>query len=672
MDKFLVESPFQPSGDQPTAIATLTSGINDGLRYQTLEGITGSGKTATIAWLVEQVQRPTLILEPNKSLAAQLASELKEMLPQNRVEFFVSYYDYYQPEAYIPRTDTFIEKDSSINEEIDRLRHAATSSLLTHRDTIVVASVSCIYGLGSPLEYRERMLQIEVGMKFDQRELLRRLVEMQYNRNELVLERGLFRMKGDTLEIQPAYSNEAIRVSFFDDEVEEITFFNPVTQEQRGKVSEFTLFAASHYATSSETLNSACRLIEDELQIQLAKFEREGKLLEMQRLRSRTEHDLEMLEQTGICAGIENYSAHLDGRKPGERPFTLLDYFPDDMLVVIDESHVAVPQIRGQYAGDRSRKETLVEHGFRLPSAMDNRPLNFDEFMNIVPQMVFVSATPGPYEIEHSDQIAEQVIRPTGLLDPIITVVPTKNQIDDLRIRLDAVIERNERALITTLTKRMSEDLTNFLTKAGYRVQYLHSDIDTIQRIEILRSLRLGEFDILVGINLLREGLDLPEVSLVAIFDADKEGFLRSRSALIQTIGRAARNANGEAILYADRITDSMRSAITTTERRRIAQIAYNVERGITPQTVTKNVADILGRLRSESAPEPQNKSHGLSSLEGHLPDNYNLEIARVEDAMLQAAKELRFEEAASLRDYLATLQRQGIAGTPDVVAEDV
>ena len=672
MDKFLVESPFQPSGDQPTAIATLTRGINDGLRYQTLEGITGSGKTATIAWLVEQVQRPTLILEPNKSLAAQLASELKEMLPQNRVEFFVSYYDYYQPEAYIPRTDTFIEKDSSINEEIDRLRHAATSSLLTHRDTIVVASVSCIYGLGSPLEYRARMLQIEVGMKFDQRQLLRRLVEMQYNRNELVLERGLFRMKGDTLEIQPAYSNEAIRVSFFDDEVEEITFFNPVTQEQRGKVKEFTLFAASHYATSSETLNSACRSIEDELQIQLSKFEKEGKLLEMQRLRSRTEHDLEMMEQTGICAGIENYSAHLDGRKTGERPYTLLDYFPEDMLVVIDESHVAVPQIRGQYAGDRSRKETLVEHGFRLPSAMDNRPLNFDEFMNIVPQMVFVSATPGPYEIEHSDQIAEQVIRPTGLLDPTITVVPTKNQIDDLRIRLDAVVARNERALITTLTKRMSEDLTNFLTKAGYRVQYLHSDIDTIQRIEILRSLRLGEFDILIGINLLREGLDLPEVSLVAILDADKEGFLRSRSALIQTIGRAARNANGEAILYADRITESMRSAITTTERRRLAQIAYNEERGITPQTVTKNVADILGRLRSESAPEPKNKSHGVSSLEGNLPDDYNLEIARVEEAMLQAAKDLRFEEAASLRDYLVTLQRQGIAGTPDVTSEDV
>jgi len=432
------------------------------------------------------------------------------------------------------------------------------------------------------------------------------------------------------------------------------------------------LFSASHYATSSETLNNACRTIEEELQVQLAKFEKEGKLLEMQRLRSRTEHDLEMMEQTGICAGIENYSAHLDGRKPGERPYTLLDYFPEDMLVVIDESHVAVPQIRGQYAGDRSRKETLVEHGFRLPSAMDNRPLTFDEFMNIVPQMVFVSATPGPYEIEHSDQIAEQVIRPTGLLDPTITVVPTKNQIDDLRARLDAVVARNERALITTLTKRMSEDLTNFLTKAGYRVQYLHSDIDTIQRIEILRSLRLGEFDILIGINLLREGLDLPEVSLVAILDADKEGFLRSRSALIQTIGRAARNANGEAILYADRITDSMRSAITTTERRRIAQIAYNEERGITPQTVTKNVADILGRLRSESAPEPKNKSHGVSSLEGNLPDDYNLEIARIEEAMLQAAKDLRFEEAAALRDYLVTLQRQGIAGSSDVTSEDV
>jgi excinuclease ABC subunit B len=671
VDKFLVESPFSPSGDQPQAIEILAAGVQDGLRFQTLEGITGSGKTATIAWLAERVQRPTLILEPNKSLAAQLASELKEMLPHNRVEFFVSYYDYYQPEAYIPRTDTFIEKDSSVNEEIDRLRHAATSSLLTHRDTIVVASVSCIYGLGSPIEYRERMLQLEVGKTFEQRALLRRLVEMQYNRNELVVDRGSFRMKGDTLEIQPAYSNEAIRISFFADEVEEITFFNPITQETRGKVNEITIFAATHYAASAATLQRACRTIEDELQVQLATFASEGKLLEAQRLRSRTGHDLEMLEQTGVCAGIENYSAHLDGRSRGERPFTLLDYFPSDFLMVIDESHVAVPQLRGQYAGDRSRKETLVEHGFRLPSAMDNRPLNFDEFMELVPQMVFVSATPGPYELEHSDQIAEQVIRPTGLLDPVVTVKPTKDQIVDLRSRLDNVIARGERTLITTLTKRMAEDLTTFLSKAGYRVQYLHSDIDTIQRIEILRSLRLGEFDILVGINLLREGLDLPEVSLVAILDADKEGFLRSRSALIQTIGRAARNSNGEAILYADRMTDSMREAISLTERRRMMQLAYNEEHGITPQTVMKNVADILGRLRSESTPEPSNKVHGISSLEGSLPDDLNLEMARVEKAMLAAARDLQFEEAAVLRDYLQTLHRQGLNADLDGLTSD-
>ncbi len=660
MTDFRVESPFQPSGDQPTAIETLARGVTDGLRYQTLEGITGSGKTATIAWLVERVQRPTLILEPNKSLAAQLASELREMMPQNRVEFFVSYYDYYQPEAYIPRTDTFIEKDSSINEEIDRLRHAATSSLLTHRDTIVVASVSCIYGLGSPLEYRERMLPLARGESVDQRQLLRRLVEMQYHRNETVLERGTFRMKGDTLEIQPAYASEAVRVSFFFDEIESITFFNPLTQETRGAVDEITLFAATHYATSSATLQRACRTIEEELQVRLATFQSEGKLLEAQRLRSRTEHDLEMLEQTGVCAGIENYSAHLDGRRPGERPYTLLDYFPDDYLVVIDESHVAVPQVRGQYAGDRSRKETLVEHGFRLPSALDNRPLNFQEFIDLVPQIVFVSATPGPYELEVSDQIADQVIRPTGLVDPIVNVIPTKNQIDDLRTRLDEVIARGERALVTTLTKRMAEDLTTFLTKAGYRVQYLHSDIDTIQRIEILRSLRLGEFDILVGINLLREGLDLPEVSLVAILDADKEGFLRSRSALIQTIGRAARNANGAAVLYADRITDSMRDAISLTERRRQRQIDYNLEHGIEPRTVTKNVADILNRLRSDAGPARERPAQ-FAGLEGSLPDDLSREMTRVEAAMLEAARELRFEEAATLRDLLHTLQRQGL-----------
>ncbi len=660
MNEFLVESPFRPAGDQPQAIELLARGVRDGLRYQTLEGITGSGKTATIAWLVERVQRPTLILEPNKSLAAQLASELRDMLPHNRVEFFVSYYDYYQPEAYIPRTDTFIEKDSSINEEIDRLRHAATSSLLTHRDTIVVASVSCIYGLGNPLEYRDRMLALARGESVEQRQLLRRLVEMQYHRNETVLERGTFRMKGDTLEIQPAYSNEAVRVSFFFDEIETITFFNPLTQELRGTVDDVTLFAATHYATSSETLHRAARSIEIELQQQLAGFERTGKLLEAQRLRSRTEHDLEMLEQTGVCAGIENYSAHLDGRRPGERPYTLLDYFPDDYLVVVDESHVAIPQVRGQYAGDRSRKETLVEHGFRLPSAMDNRPLNFDEFIDLVPQMVFVSATPGPFEYEVSDQIAEQVIRPTGLVDPLVHVVPTRNQIDDLRTRLDEVIARGERTLVTTLTKRMAEDLTTFLTKAGYRVQYLHSDIDTIQRIEILRSLRLGEFDVLVGINLLREGLDLPEVSLVAILDADKEGFLRSRSALIQTIGRAARNANGTAVLYADRLTDSMRDAISLTQRRRERQVAYNLEQGIEPQTVTKNVADILNRLRSDAGPSRERPAP-IERLGGSLPDDLSREITRVENAMLEAARELRFEEAAALRDLLHSLQRQGL-----------
>jgi excinuclease ABC subunit B len=664
MAEFLVESPFTPQGDQPNAINQLVSGLESGLLYQTLEGITGSGKTATIAWMIERVQRPTLILEPNKSLAAQLASELKEMMPTNRVEFFVSYYDYYQPEAYIPRTDTYIEKDSSINEEIDRLRHAATSALLTRRDTVVVASVSCIYGLGSPLRYRERMLQLCVGDVIDQRALLRRLVEMQYGRNDLLVARGSFRVKGDTLELQPAYENEAIRISFFGDEIERISFFNPMTQESRGDVTELTVFAASHYAADEETLQRAVKGIEAELQVQLATFAAEGKLLEAQRLRSRTEHDLEMLEQTGSCAGVENYSAHLDGRSRGERPYTLLDYFPDDYLVVVDESHVAMPQVRGQFAGDKSRKETLVEHGFRLPSALDNRPLNFDEFVDLVPQFVFVSATPGPYEMEHSDQIVSQVIRPTGLLDPVVTVVPTKNQIDDLRRRIDAVVGRGERVLVTTLTKRMAEDLTNFLSKHGVRVRYLHSDIDTIERIEILRSLRLGEFDVLVGINLLREGLDLPEVSLVAILDADKEGFLRSRSALIQTIGRAARNANGEAVLYADLLTDSMRAAIGITERRREAQITHNQIHNISPISITKNVADILGRLRSSS---PRDSGPIATALRGDaVLDDMSQEIDRVETAMLRAASDLRFEEAAALRDVLHELQSQLLDDGPD------
>jgi len=654
LTEFLVESPFQPSGDQPTAIARLAEGITAGLRYQTLEGITGSGKTATIAWLIEQVQRPALILEPNKSLAAQLASELREMMPNNRVEFFVSYYDYYQPEAYIPSSDTYIEKDSSINEEIDRLRHAATSALLTRHDTIVVASVSCIYGLGNPIEYKNHMLLLEVGMTIDQRELLRRFVDMQYHRNDLVVERGSFRVRGDTIEIQPAYDQEAIRLSLFGDEIDAISFFNPLTMESKGAVTEVTLFAATHYASSSETLTNAMHRIRAELAVRLQELERDGKLLEAQRLRSRTEYDLEMLEETGTCAGVENYSAHLDGRSEGERPFTLLDYFPKDYFVVIDESHVAVPQVRGQFAGDRSRKDTLVNHGFRLPSARDNRPLNFEEFSDIIPQTVFVSATPGTYELEVSDEVVEQVIRPTGLLDPPVRIIPTKNQVDDLQLRIAEVIARGERVLVTTLTKRMAEDLTAFLAKAGIKIQYLHSDIDTIQRIEILRSLRLGEFDVLVGINLLREGLDLPEVSLVAILDADKEGFLRSRSALIQTIGRAARNANGEAILYADRITDSMRDAISVTERRRAVQIAYNEEHGIVPTTVSKAVADILGRLRGGTSTSGSDSPRRLELSDQELQH----EVARLTKAMLEAAEEMRFEEAASLRDEIHSLQR--------------
>jgi excinuclease ABC subunit B len=654
LTEFLVESPFQPSGDQPTAIAKLSEGINSGLRYQTLEGITGSGKTATIAWLIEQVQRPALILEPNKSLAAQLASELREMMPNNRVEFFVSYYDYYQPEAYIPSSDTYIEKDSSINEEIDRLRHAATSALLTRHDTIVVASVSCIYGLGNPIEYKNHMLLLEVGMTIDQRELLRRFVDMQYHRNDLVVERGTFRVRGDTIEIQPAYDQEAIRLSLFGDEIDAITFFNPLTMESKGAVTEVTLFAATHYASSSDTLDQAMHRIRAELAERLQELEREGKLLEMQRLRSRTEYDLEMLEETGTCAGVENYSAHLDGRSAGERPFTLLDYFPKDYFVVIDESHVAVPQVRGQFAGDKSRKDTLVNHGFRLPSARDNRPLNFEEFIDIIPQTVFVSATPGNYELEISDEVVEQVIRPTGLLDPPVRIVPTKNQVEDLQGRIAEVVARGERVLVTTLTKRMAEDLTAFLAKSGIKIQYLHSDIDTIQRIEILRSLRLGEFDVLVGINLLREGLDLPEVSLVAILDADKEGFLRSRSALIQTIGRAARNSNGEAILYADRITDSMRDAISVTERRRAVQIAYNEANGIVPTTVSKAVADILGRLRGGSTATGSDSPRRLELSDHEL----EREVERLTIAMLAAAEELRFEEAAALRDEIHSLQR--------------
>src|ERR1700733_10243231 len=595
MPEFEVVSPFRPAGDQPTAIAGLAEGVRRGDRYQTLQGITGSGKTATIAWTIEQVQRPTLIIEPNKSLAAQLSSELRDLFPKNRVEFFVSYYDYYQPEAYLPTTDTYIEKDSSINDEIDRLRHATTSSLLMRKDVIVVASVSCIYGLGSPSEYRDRILGLPVGQQHDQRDILRKLVDLQYARNDVNLVRGTFRARGDTVEIHPAYEEAALRVEMFGDTIERIVPFDVLTGEE---MEDVAVYAATHYVTGDEIIQRAVGTIEVELRERLQEFEREGKMLEAQRLRVRTEHDLEMLAETGVCSGVENYSRHLDGRAPGETPYTLLDFFPKDYLVVIDESHVAIPQLHGQHAGDRSRKDMLVEHGFRLPSARDNRPLRFDEFIERVPQAVFVSATPGAFEKEHSTQMVEQVIRPTGLVDPEVTIRPTKGQVDDLMARMEAPVGSGGRVLVTTLTKKMAEDLTDYLADAGIRVQYLHSDIDTITRIEILRELRLGSIDVLVGINLLREGLDLPEVALVAILDADKEGFLRSASSLIQTMGRAARNVDGVVVLYADTVTDSMREAVSVTQRRRALQTAYNREHGIDPQTIRKSVTDILERLR--------------------------------------------------------------------------
>jgi excinuclease ABC subunit B len=688
--KFEVVSPFRPAGDQPAAIAQLVDGVRRGDRYQTLRGITGSGKTATIAWTIEAAQRPTLIIEPNKSLAAQLSSELRDLFPKNRVEFFVSYYDYYQPEAYLPTTDTFIEKDSSINDEIDRLRHATTSSLLMRPDVVVVASVSCIYGLGSPEEYRDRILGLAVGQEIDQRDVLRRLVDLQYSRNETTLVRGTFRARGDTIEVHPAYEEAALRIELFGDTVERIVPFDVMTGEMGAEMEDVVVFAATHYVAGDETVQRAVKSIEDELRDRLATFDREGKLLESQRLRLRTEHDLEMLAETGVCSGIENYSRHLDGREPGQTPYTLLDFFPKDFLVVVDESHVAVPQLHGQWAGDRSRKEVLVEHGFRLPSALDNRPLRFEEFVSKVPQAIFVSATPGPFELEHSDQIVEQVIRPTGLVDPEVVIQPTRGQIDDLMTRIDHAVGRGGRVLVTTLTKKMAEDLTDYLADAGVRVQYLHSDIDTIARVEILRSLRLGEIDVIVGINLLREGLDLPEVSLVAILDADKEGFLRSASALIQTMGRAARNVEGEVVLYADTITDSMREAVGVTQRRREHQIAYNREHGIDPQTIRKAVTDILERLRGPDGQERADRRRGgrrggragrvvrtraAVGGSGWAPgeldgDELSGLMRRLEEEMKAAAADLRFEEAALLRDELADLQRvEGGGIDPEVPA---
>ncbi|HEX2038340.1 MAG TPA: excinuclease ABC subunit UvrB, partial [Acidimicrobiales bacterium] len=608
MPPFKVVSDFQPAGDQPKAIASLAEGVRRGDRFQTLLGITGSGKSATIAWTIEQVQRPTLVIAPNKSLAAQLANEFREFFPENRVEYFVSYYDYYQPEAYIPSSDTYIEKDSSINDEIDRLRHSATSALLGRRDVIVVASVSCIYGLGSPEEYERQILRLKQGARHDQRYILSKLVDMQYERNDMNLVRGKFRVRGDTIEVHPAYEEFAVRVELFGDDVERISRIDTLTGEYLGEIDDLTIFPATHYVTGQDRMRRAITTIEHELQERLAFFEKQGKHLEAQRLRMRTQYDLEMMQEVGYCNGIENYSRHLDGRSEGEAPYTLLDYFPDDYLLIVDESHVTVPQLHGQYEGDRSRKETLVEHGFRLPSAKDNRPLRFDEFVERVKQVVFLSATPGPYELQVSAQVVEQIVRPTGLVDPEVIVKPTKGQIDDLMEQIRLRTDKGDRILVTTLTKKMAEDLTDYLLELGVRVRYLHSEVDTIQRIEILRDLRLGEFDVLVGINLLREGLDLPEVSLVAILDADKEGFLRSETSLIQTIGRAARNVDGQVIMYADQVTDSMQRAISETNRRRGLQQAYNAERGIDPQTIRKAVTDILATLRPDGeagAPTP-------------------------------------------------------------------
>jgi excinuclease ABC subunit B len=664
---FKVVSDFTPAGDQPSAIEALSDGVERGDRFQTLLGITGSGKSATIAWTIERVQRPTLVLAPNKSLAAQLANELKEFFPDNRVEYFVSYYDYYQPEAYMPSSDTYIEKDSSVNDEIDRLRHSATSALLTRRDTIVVASVSAIYGLGSPEEYETQLLVVRRGEEHDQRSILRRLVDLQYERNDMNLVRGKFRVRGDTIEIHPAYDETAVRIELFGDEVEQITVVDPLTGERLEVLDELVVFPATHYATSAERMQAAVQRIETELADQLARFEAAGKLLEAQRLRMRTEYDLEMMQEVGYCNGIENYSAPIDGRAPGEPPYTLLDYFPDDFLMVIDESHVAVPQLHGQYEGDRSRKETLIEHGFRLPSAADNRPLRFEEVMERLNQVVFLSATPGDYELEVSSQVVEQIVRPTGLIDPEVIVKPTKGQIDDLQELIAGRVERSERVLVTTLTKKMAEDLTDYLLELGVRVRYLHSEVDTIQRIEILRDLRLGEFDVLVGINLLREGLDLPEVSLVAILDADKEGFLRSETSLIQMIGRAARNVAGQVVMYADQMTDSMQRAISETMRRRGVQQAYNEAHGIDPETVRKEITDILSLIRptEDRAPVPEALSElgarrRASEDLGDLPeDELERLIRSLEAEMHDAAVDLRFEYAARLRDEIKDLKRE-------------
>lgn len=681
---FEVISDYTPSGDQPTAIADIKARIQGGEKDVVLLGATGTGKTATVAWVAEQVQRPMLVMQPNKTLAAQFANELRQLLPNNAIEYFVSYYDYYQPEAYVPQTDTYIEKDSSINEEVERLRHSATNSLLTRRDVIVVSTVSCIYGLGTPQEYVDRMLRLRVGDEMDRDEVLRRLVQIQYTRNDLAFTRGTFRVRGDTLEIFPVYEEHAVRVEFFGDEIERLMTLHPVTGEVITDDKELYVFPATHYVAGPERMERAIAGIEAELEEQVAAFERQGKLLEAQRLRMRTTYDVEMMRQVGSCSGIENYSMHIDGRARGSAPNCLLDYFPEDFLLVVDESHVAVPQIGGMYEGDMSRKRNLVDHGFRLPSAMDNRPLKWEEFLDRIGQTIYLSATPGNYELSRvtgpdgHPQVVEQIIRPTGLIDPEVIVKPTKGQIDDLISEIILRVERNERVLVTTLTKKMSEDLTDYLLENGIRTRYLHSEVDTLRRIELLRELRMGEYDVLVGINLLREGLDLPEVSLVAILDADKEGFLRSDKSLIQTIGRAARNVSGQVVMYADRITASMESAIDETNRRRAKQVAYNTAHGVDPQPLRKKIADITEMLAREDENtqellatwgDPKKKKApvpGLSKMRETSPDLAGLPssdlaelVQQLTEQMHAAAAELQFEVAARLRDEISDLKKE-------------
>ncbi|WP_308516201.1 excinuclease ABC subunit UvrB [uncultured Varibaculum sp.] len=676
---FKVQAPYKPSGDQPQAIAELTQRINNGEKDIVLLGATGTGKSATSAWLVEKVQRPTLIMEPNKTLAAQLAAELRELFPDNAVEYFVSYYDYYQPEAYVPQSDTYIEKDSSINDEVERLRHSATNSLLTRRDVIVVSSVSCIYGLGTPQEYVARMVPLEVGMQIERNELLKRFITMQYTRNDMAFTRGTFRVRGDTIDIIPMYEEMAIRIEMFGDEIDSLATLHPITGEVIDEEDSVFIFPASHYVAGPERMQRAIDGIEEELGQRLKYFREQGKLLEEQRLQMRTTYDLEMMREIGTCAGIENYSRHIDGRGPGSPPNTLLDYFPEDFLLVIDESHVTVPQIGAMFHGDMSRKRTLVDYGFRLPSAMDNRPLKWEEFQERIGQTVYLSATPGPYELERSDGVVEQIIRPTGLVDPKIVVKPTAGQIDDLMEEILLRSEKDERVLVTTLTKKMAEDLTEYLAEREVLVEYLHSDVDTLRRVELLRELRMGKFNVLVGINLLREGLDLPEVSLVAILDADKEGFLRSTTSLIQTVGRAARNVSGEVHMYADQVTDSMRAAIEETERRREKQLAYNREHGIDPQPLRKKIADVTDMLAREeidtesllgtgyrgagSGPDAQTRRQTGQDVRERLADQNESSlvelIAELTAQMQEAARQLQFEVAARLRDEVRDLKKE-------------